>query len=117
MSILVDRKYYDDLVGVPVELDDFDMLSKRAEILCEKYVMTRIVKPLFLAFQMVATDSNDYKDAICLQIEMLYQSNGLQAVTGAGDAKPESMLEGVPFSSLAKHKIEMFLSKQNLIQR
>ena len=116
--LLVNHTYYVNFGGKPIDVAEFNALSQRAEIVCERYVFTRmnvVVKNRFA--ELVDSETNDYKDAICLQIEMLSMCNGIHAVAGAGDSNSDMMFEGVPFSSLARHKIEMFLQDNNLLLR
>ena len=116
--LIVDYIYYSaNFKGALVRQEEFDALSRGAQLLCERYAFSRMNRVLRERFLEISPLDEDYKDAICLGIEMLEKSNGIHALTGAGDSNSENMLDGIPFSALSKNKIEMFLSDNDLLLR
>lgn len=116
MTNLVSKKFYTDVYG-GIEIDgaEFEKLSSRAEAIIDAFVQSEVLNwkyPEYLALK----ESCAYRiqNAICQEIEVLYQSNGMQAVTGGADAGSMEMFGGVPLAKTSKNGILQVLSENNI---
>jgi len=101
MTNLVDKNFYSDIYGgIKIEdSDEFEKLSSRAEGIIDAFVQSEVLNWKYQDYLFLKRDGNkQIKVAICQEIEVLYQSNGMQAVTGGADAGMMELFGGVPLA-------------------
>lgn len=116
MTNLVDKRFYTDIYG-GIEIDgaEFEKLSSRAEGVIDAFVQSEVFNWKY--DQYVALKQNgdeNIKKAICQEIEVLHQSNGMQAVTGGADSGRMDIFGGVPLARTSKNGIIQVLSENNI---
>lgn len=118
MTDLVDQNYYNTVYGgVPIGAEEFSKLSSRAEGIIDAFVQSEVLNwkyDQYLALKEDNDKKSAIKKAICQEIEVLYQSNGMQAVTGGADAGLMEMFGGVPLARTAKNGILQLLAENNI---
>lgn len=118
MANLVDQTYYSTTYGgITIESTEFDKLSSRAEAIIDSFVQSEVLNwkyDQYLALKTNQSEQNKIKNAICQEIEVLYQSNGMQAVTGGADAGLMEVFGGVPLAKTAKNGIIQLLAENNI---
>lgn len=117
MTNLVDKKFYTDCYG-GIEISDnaeFEKLSSRAEGVIDAFVQSEVLNWKYNQYVALKENKNEsIKKAICQEIEVLYQSNGMQAVTGGADAGLMEVFGGVPLAKTAKNGIIQVLAENNI---
>lgn len=117
MANLVDKRFYVDCYG-GIEISDnaeFEKLSSRAEGIIDAFVQSEVLNWKYPEYLKLKADKNEsIKKAICQEIEVLYQSNGMQAVTGGADAGMMELFGGVPLAKTAKNGIIQVLAENNI---
>lgn len=117
MANLVDKRFYVDCYG-GIEISDnaeFEKLSSRAEGIIDAFVQSEVLNWKYPEYLKLKADKNEsIKKAICQEIEVLYQSNGMQAVTGGADAGMMELFGGVPLAKTAKNGIIQILAENNI---
>lgn len=117
MTNLVDKKFYTDCYG-GIEISDnaeFEKLSSRAEGVIDAFVQSEVLNWKYSQYlDLKKNCSYRIKNAICQEIEVLYQSNGMQAVTGGADAGLMEVFGGVPLAKTAKNGIIQVLAENNI---
>ena len=117
MTNLVDKLFYADVYS-GIEIDDdaeFKKLSSRAEGIIDAFVQSEVLNWKYPEYLTLKQDGNEsIKKAICQEIEVLYQSNGMQAVTGGADAGTMDMFGGVPLAKTSKSGILQVLAENNI---
>lgn len=117
MTNLVDKRYYSDVYG-GIEISDnaeFEKLSSRAEGVIDAFVQSEVLNWKYNQYVALKENKNEsIKKAICQEIEVLYQSNGMQAVTGGADAGLMEVFGGVPLAKTAKNGIIQVLAENNI---
>ena len=117
MTNLVDKRYYSDVYG-GIEISDnaeFEKLSSRAEGVIDAFVQSEVLCWKYADYLTLKINQNKtIKKAICQEIEVLYQSNGMQAVTGGADAGLMEVFGGVPLAKTAKNGIIQVLAENNI---
>ena len=116
MTNLVSKNYYTDVYGgIEIESKEFEKLSSRAEGVIDSFVQSEVLNwkyDQYLALK--EKETNEIKKAICQEIEVLYQSNGMQAVTGGADSGRMDIFGGVPLARTAKNGIIQLLAEHNI---
>lgn len=117
MINLVQKSFYDDFYD-GIEISDnaeFEKLSSRAEGIIDAFVQSEVLNWKYADYlALKETNNKAIKKAICQEIEVLYQSNGMQAVTGGADAGLMELFGGVPFAKTAKNGIIQVLAENNI---
>lgn len=117
MTNLVDKRFYSDVYG-GIEISDnaeFEKLSSRAEGVIDAFVQSEVLNWKYNQYLELKESCNkEIKKAICQEIEVLYQSNGMQAVTGGADAGLMEVFGGVPLAKTAKNGIIQVLAENNI---
>lgn len=117
MTSLVSKKFYTDVYG-GIEISDnaeFEKLSSRAEGIIDAFVQSEVLNWKYSEYLKLKENcNNSIKKAICQEIEVLYQSNGMQAVTGGADAGLMELFGGVPLAKTAKNGIIQILAENNI---
>ena len=117
MTNLVDKGFYTDVYG-GIEISDnaeFEKLSSRAEGVIDAFVQSEVLNWKYSEYLALKENQNEsIKKAICQEIEVLYQSNGMQAVTGGADAGLMELFGGVPLAKTAKNGIIQILAENNI---
>ena len=117
MTSLVSKKFYTDVYG-GIEISDnaeFEKLSSRAEGIIDAFVQSEVLNWKYPEYLKLKESCNTgIKKAICQEIEVLYQSNGMQAVTGGADAGMMELFGGVPLAKTAKNGIIQVLAENNI---
>jgi len=117
MANLVSKRDYVDCYG-GIEISDnaeFEKLSSRAEGIIDAFVQSEVLNWKYPEYLKLKEDGNEsIKKAICQEIEVLYQSNGMQAVTGGADAGLMELFGGVPLAKTAKNGILQLLAENNI---
>lgn len=117
MTNLVDKRFYSDVYG-GIEISDnaeFEKLSSRAEGVIDAFVQSEVLNWKYNQYLELKESCNkEIKKAICQEIEVLYQSNGMQAVTGGADAGLMELFGGVPLAKTAKNGIIQVLAENNI---
>lgn len=117
MTSLVSKKFYTDVYG-GIEISDsseFEKLSSRAEGIIDAFVQSEVLNWKYPEYLNLKESCNiGIKKAICQEIEVLYHSNGMQAVTGGADAGMMEMFGGVPLAKTAKSGILQILAENNI---
>lgn len=117
MANLVNNRYYTDCYG-GIEISDdaeFEKLSSRAEGVIDAFVQSEVLNWKYQNYVALKEAGNEeIKKAICQEIEVLYQSNGMQAVTGGADAGLMELFGGVPLAKTAKNGILQVLAENNI---
>lgn len=117
MTNLVDDRFYTDCYG-GIEISDkteFEKLSSRAEGVIDAFVQSEVLNWKYQNYVDLKENGNqEIKKAICQEIEVLYQSNGIQAVTGGADAGSIELFGGVPLAKTAKNGILQVLAENNI---
>lgn len=117
MTNLVDKRFYSDVYG-GIEISDnaeFEKLSSRAEGVIDAFVQSEVLNWKYNQYLELKESCNKaIKKAICQEIEVLYQSNGMQAVTGGADAGLMEVFGGVPLAKTAKNGIIQVLAENNI---
>lgn len=117
MTNLVDKRFYSDVYG-GIEISDnaeFEKLSSRAEGVIDAFVQSEVLNWKYNQYLDLKKSCNkEIKKAICQEIEVLYQSNGMQAVTGGADAGLMELFGGVPLAKTAKNGIIQVLAENNI---
>lgn len=117
MANLVNNRYYTDCYG-GIEISDdaeFEKLSSRAEGVIDAFVQSEVLNWKYQNYVALKESGNEeIKKAICQEIEVLYQSNGMQAVTGGADAGLMELFGGVPLAKTAKNGILQVLAENNI---
>jgi len=117
MTNLVDKNFYSDIYGgIKIEdSDEFEKLSSRAEGIIDAFVQSEVLNWKYQDYLFLKRDGNkQIKVAICQEIEVLYQSNGMQAVTGGADAGMMELFGGVPLAKTSKNGILQVLASNNI---
>jgi len=119
MVNLVSKQYYSENYGgiTITDDDEFDKLSARSEALIDSFVQSEVLNWKLQQFLDLKLSENRIKDAICQEIEVLYHSNGMQAVTGGADAGSVELFGGVPLSIMAKQNILQVLLENNILYK
>lgn len=117
MTSMVDKRFYTDTYG-GIEISDnseFEKLSARAEAVIDAFVQSEVLNWKYPGYELMKLNGNEkIKKAICQEIEVLFQSNGMQAVTGGADAGAMDLFGGVPLAKTAKNGIVQVLSENGL---
>lgn len=117
MTNLVSKNFYTDVYG-GIEISDnaeFEKLSSRAEGVIDAFVQSEVLNWKYADYLALKENCNkEIKKAICQEIEVLYQSNGMQAVTGGADAGLMEVFGGVPLAKTAKNGIIQVLAENNI---
>ena len=117
MTNFVDKRFYSDVYG-GIEISDnaeFEKLSSRAEGVIDAFVQSEVLNWKYNQYVALKESCNEsIKKAICQEIEVLYQSNGMQAVTGGADAGLMELFGGVPLAKTAKNGIIQVLAENNI---
>lgn len=117
MTNLVDKIFYTDVYG-GIEISDnaeFEKLSSRAEGVIDAFVQSEVLNWKYSQYLDLKKSCSDrIQKAICQEIEVLYQSNGMQAVTGGADAGLMEVFGGVPLAKTAKNGIIQVLAENNI---
>lgn len=117
MTNMVDKRFYSDIYG-GIEIKDnseFEKLSSRAEGIIDAFVQSEVLNWKYPQYLELKKDGNkQIKVAICQEIEVLYHSNGMQAVTGGADAGMMEMFGGVPLAKTSKNGILQVLASNNI---
>lgn len=116
MVNLVSKKFYTDVYGgIEIESKEFEKLSSRAEGVIDAFVQSEVLNWKYDQYLNLKKDgAYRIKNAICQEIEVLYQSNGMQAVTGGADAGMMELFGGVPLAKTAKNGIIQVLAENNI---
>lgn len=115
-SNLVNLEYYnDEYKGIHIaDEEEFNTLSARAEEIIDTVAKSEVVYWVYDRYEELKNESELIKKAICQEIEVLYQSNGMQAVTGGADAGIMEIFGGVPLAKTAKQNVIQMLAKNGL---
>ena len=116
MTSLVSKQYYTDVYGgIQIESSEFEKLSSRAEGILDSFVQSEVLNWKYPEYVALKENQNEkIKKAICQEIEVLYQSNGMQAVTGGADAGLMELFGGVPLAKTSKNGIIQLLAENNI---
>ena len=117
MTNLVDKIFYlNDYGGIEISDNaEFEKLSSRAEGVIDAFVQSEVLNWKYNQYVELKENENaSIKKAICQEIEVLYQSNGMQAVTGGADAGLMEVFGGVPLAKTAKNGIIQVLAENNI---
>lgn len=116
MANLVSKVYYTDVYGgIEIDNAEFEKLSSRAEGIIDSFVQSEVLNWKYDAYVTLKQNGDEkIKKAICQEVEVLCQSNGMQAVTGGADAGIMEVFGGVPLAKTAKNGILQVLSENNI---
>ena len=116
MANLVSKNYYSDVYGgIEIDSTEFEKLSSRAEGIIDAFVQSEVLSWKYDDYLFLKQNQDmKIKKAICQEIEVLYQSNGMQAVTGGADAGLMELFGGVPLAKTAKMGILQVLAENNI---
>lgn len=116
MANLVSKAFYTDFYGgIEIERSEFEKLSSRAEGVIDAFVQSEVLSWRYPMYEDLKKNGNVHiKKAICQEIEVLHQSNGMQAVTGGADAGLMEIFGGVPLARTSKNGILQVLAENNI---
>lgn len=116
---VVTREFYEGTYGgiIIASNDEFNKLSARAEALIDSYVQSQVLNWKYADYENIKDIEISIKTAICQEIEVLFHSNGMQAVTGGADAGEVELFGGVPLSVMAKQNILQTLLEKNILYK
>ena len=116
MANLVSKTYYTDVYGgIEIESTEFEKLSSRAEAIIDSFVQSEVLNWTYDEYLLLKQNKDKkIQKAICQEIEVLYQSNGMQAVTGGADAGIMEIFGGVPLAKTSKNGIIQLLAENNI---
>ena len=116
MTNLVSKAFYTDFYGgIEIESSEFEKLSSRAEGVIDAFVQSEVLSWKYPMYEDLKKNGNVHiKKAICQEIEVLHQSNGMQAVTGGADAGLMEIFGGVPLARTSKNGIIQVLAENNI---
>lgn len=116
--MLVDYEYFkSQYKGINISEAEFLILSPRCERVIDNFVSENIPYWGFETYNEKKVEIEDIKLAICSQIEVVHQSNGMWALTGGADSGDLTKLDGVPIDGVAKDKILRVLRRLGLMYR
>ena len=116
MTNLVSKSFYTDFYGgIGIESPEFEKLSSRAEAIIDSFVQSEVLHWKYPMYLDLKKNGNVHiKKAICQEIEVLHQSNGMQAVTGGADAGLMEIFGGVPLAKTSKNGIIQVLAENDI---
>jgi len=116
---VVSKEYYNGTYGGIIISDDteFEKLSARAEGIIDAFAQSEVLNWKYAEYTALKDIDAKIKTAICQEIEVLYHSNGMQAVTGGADCGQVEMFGGVPLAVTAKQNVLQVLLEKNILYK
>lgn len=107
----------------PIDESEFDALSQAADDAIDALITNNLILGIRVDdYLQLRKGGNEYfvqrlQKIIAQEIQVLYQSNGLNAITGGADAGKLRVIDGVPFGQYVINATQALLRQYGLMSR
>lgn len=114
------QKIYPDF---PIDESEFAALSQSADDAIDTLITNRLILGVRCAdyYELRNGGNANFVSAlqkiIAQEVQVLYQANGINAVTGGADAGALRVIDGVPFGQYVFNGVQVLLRKFGLMAR